>query len=58
MKYRPPLLLGVVAIEKGAFWLPSTTVANFTYYIHLLCNLPFHIFLHIVNTFYSVAYYL
>ena len=22
--------LGVVAIEKGAFWLPSTTVANFT----------------------------
>ena len=21
--------LGVVAIEKGAFWLPSTTVANF-----------------------------
>ena len=25
-----PLLLGVVAIEKGAFWLPSTTVTNFT----------------------------
>ena len=25
-----PLHLGVVAIEKGAFWLPSTTVANFT----------------------------
>ena len=24
---RPPLLLGVVAIEKGAFWSPSTTVA-------------------------------
>ena len=23
--------LGVVAIEKGAFWSPSTTVANFTY---------------------------
>ena len=22
--------LGVVAIEKGAFWLSSTTVANFT----------------------------
>ena len=22
--------LNVVAIEKGAFWLPSTTVANFT----------------------------
>ena len=23
-----PLLLGVVAIEKGVFWSPSTTVAN------------------------------
>ena len=28
---RPPLHLGVVAIEKVAFWLPSITVANFTY---------------------------
>ena len=28
---RPPLHLGVVAIKKGAFWLPSTTVANFTF---------------------------
>ena len=27
-----PLHLGVVAIEKGAFWSPSTTVANFTYF--------------------------
>ena len=26
-----PIHLGVVAIEKGAFWWPSTTVANFTY---------------------------
>ena len=26
----PPLHLGVVAIEKGAFGLPSTKVANFT----------------------------
>ena len=25
------LHLGVVAIEKGAFWSPSTKVANFTY---------------------------
>ena len=24
--------LGVAAIEKGAFWEPSTTVANFTYF--------------------------
>ena len=29
-----PLHLGVVAIEKGAFWLPSTTVANFTIHIY------------------------
>ena len=28
---RSPLHLGVVAIEKGAFRLPSTTVANFTF---------------------------
>ena len=27
----PPLHLGVVAIEKGAFGLPSTMVANFTF---------------------------
>ena len=25
--------LGVVAIEKGAFWSPSTTVANLTYLV-------------------------
>ena len=30
-----PLHLGVVAIEKGAFWLLLTTVANFTYFIYL-----------------------
>ena len=28
----PPLHLGVVSIEKGAFWSPSTTVDNFIYY--------------------------
>ena len=27
----PPLQLGVVAIEKGAFGSPSTKVTNFTY---------------------------
>ena len=27
----PFLHLGVVAIEKEAFWLPSTSVTNFTY---------------------------
>ena len=26
-----PVHLGVVAVEKGAFWSPSTTVANFIY---------------------------
>ena len=33
----PTRHLDVVAIEKGAFWLPSTTVANFTftYLFHL-----------------------
>ena len=28
---RPPLHLGVVANQKGAFGSPSTTVPNFTY---------------------------
>ena len=40
-----PLHLGVVAIEKGAFWSPSTTVAHFTYFI-LNSNIIFNI-LHI-----------
>ena len=31
-EYRPPLHLGVAAIEKGALWLPLTLVANFTFY--------------------------
>ena len=32
----PPLHIGVVAIEKGAFKLPSTTVTNFIYiYIYI-----------------------
>ena len=29
-----PLLLDVVAIEKGAFGSPSTTVANFTIFLY------------------------
>ena len=33
----PPLHLGVVASEKGAFWSPSTTFANFTlYYLQII----------------------
>ena len=31
-KSTAPLQLSVVAIEKGAFWLPSITIANFTYF--------------------------
>ena len=33
----PPIRLGVVAIEKGAFGSPSTTVTNFTLliYVHI-----------------------
>ena len=31
MKLHPPLHLGVVAIEKGAFESPLTKIANFTY---------------------------
>ena len=33
MKKRPPLHLSVVAIEKGAFGLPSTKVAKFIFCI-------------------------
>ena len=32
-KVSNPLWLSVVAIGKGAFWLPSTMIANFIYYI-------------------------
>ena len=35
MEWRLPLHLGVVAIEKGAFGLPSTKVVNFTVYIYI-----------------------
>ena len=47
MERSSPLLLhlGVVAIEKGAFWSPSTTVVNFTFtsflsFHHLIFHLP------------------
>ena len=36
MEYRPSLDLGVVAIEKGAFWSPPIMVANFTFYLFSL----------------------
>ena len=31
----PPLHLGVIAIEKGAFGSPSTKIANFTLYKYM-----------------------
>ena len=36
---RKPLMIKIaeVAIEKGAFWSPSTTVANFTYWMTCGC---------------------
>ena len=36
MELWPTLHLGVVAIEKGAFGSPSTTVANFTYFLLII----------------------
>ena len=36
MELRPPLHLGVVAIEKGAFESPTTKVVNFTYLLYFL----------------------
>ena len=30
-----PYTSELVAIEKGAFWSPSTTVANFTFYLYI-----------------------
>ena len=34
MMQHPPLHLGVVTIEKGAFGSPSTKVSNFTYFYY------------------------
>ena len=39
-EWRPPLHLGVVAIEKGAVGSPSTKVANFTIWFQLTNNKP------------------
>ena len=41
---------GVVAIEKGAFWLPSISVANFTFYTFSSCrSKPFSYHQKIIN---------
>ena len=34
----PPLHFGVVAIEKGAFWSPSTMVANYNFMLLLILS--------------------
>ena len=39
MELHPPLHLAVVALEKGIFGTPSTTLANLYYYIKLLLSL-------------------
>ena len=36
MEWRPPLHLGVVIIETGAFGSPSTSVANFAYFTSII----------------------
>ena len=41
---RSSAFLAVVAIEKGAFWSPSTTYANFTFYLLLLKNMQINSF--------------
>ena len=44
----PPLHLGVVAIEKGAFWSLSTTVANFAHYIYIYIYIYVYIYIYIL----------
>ena len=53
----PPLHLGVVANEKGAFWLPSTTVAKFTSLTRmgLLFHLMIYLFMNKFILFYIYA---
>ena len=42
MESRPPLHLGVVAIEKGALGSSSTKVANFTYLLIIYSLRPYN----------------
>ena len=51
MEKCPPLHLGLVAIGKGAFGSPSTTVDNFTFTIYIYI-LEFSIF---INKKYSIS---
>ena len=61
-KYRPPLHLGVVAIEKGAFGSPSTMFANFTYiYIYspkLYIYIYIYIYMYILYQSYFIHTYI
>ena len=40
-----PLHLSIETIEKGAFWSPSTKVANFTYLLNSIKMVIFIIFI-------------
>ena len=40
-EWRPPLHLGVVAIEKGAFWSPLITVTNYSCLIIIIITTQF-----------------
>ena len=42
---RPPLHIGVVVIEKGAFRSPLTKVTNFTLYIELFRSISFFFYI-------------
>ena len=44
MEENPPLYLGVVAIEKGAFGSPSTKVANITFTFVLFAGFLFEFY--------------
>ena len=53
----PPQHLGVIDMEKGAFWSPSTMVANFTYLIQfyfikfdLICSTFYHFIMTCIKT--------
>ena len=47
MEWHPPLHLGVVAIEKGAFGSPTTKVSNFTFIYIYIYIYPILIFIYI-----------
>ena len=50
-----PLHLGVVAIEKGAFWLPSTKVPNFLLTQIILYNISYSLATIVANFTYYIT---